>query len=179
MLCGSLSMSLMNVTAKFLKQYTTISVIELCYFRSIIMTLGCLFHSYYSGFTVLDIPNLQVGKWVLLRSLFGFFAFTFQFVGIYLLPLSTAIVLYFTQPLSASVVNFIFNKEKLSVLEVMSIISAMFGVIVLTSPEMLWLPHSNNNQDNSKYTHYYIGVSCALLGSISSGFAYLTMRKIG
>jgi hypothetical protein len=91
-------MSLMNVTAKFLKHYTTISVIELCYFRSIIMTLGGLFHSFYSGFTVLDIPkssksangyflrSLSLDFSLLLSSLL---AFSYDY------RLSTAIVLFF------------------------------------------------------------------------------------
>lgn len=133
MLAGSIAMSLMNVSAKFLKQYTLVSVLELCYFRAFVMAVGCYGHAKYSRINLLDIPE-EKSHYILLRSIFGMFSFSFQFVGIYMLPLSIAVVLYFTQPISASVVNFIFNKETLSKLEIMSIFSAMLGVIILTSP---------------------------------------------
>jgi len=96
MLFGSLSMSLMNVSAKFLKNYTTITVLEVCYFRSFIMTIGCAVRAYFAGFSVIEISSVEVSKWVFLRAFCGFFAFSFQFIGIFLMPLSIAIVLYFT-----------------------------------------------------------------------------------
>jgi hypothetical protein len=76
MLIGSLSMSLMNVAVKFVKQYTTITVIEVCYFRSFIMTLGCMFHARCAGFSVIEVPTSDLGKLVFLRAFFGFFAFS-------------------------------------------------------------------------------------------------------
>ena len=76
MLLGSLSMSLMNICAKLVKNDTDISVLEVCYFRGLIMTIGCLFHSYYSGFTVLDVPTKELGKWLFWRSFLGFLSFS-------------------------------------------------------------------------------------------------------
>ncbi len=46
-------------------------------------------------------------------------------------------VLYFTQPISAAIINFIFGGEKLAPLEIASIFSAMFGVVILTYPSIL------------------------------------------
>lgn len=77
MFFGSLSMSLMNVCAKFLKNYTTITVLEVCYFRSFIMSIGCAFHAYCAGFSIIEVPSAEIGKWVFLRSFCGFFAFSF------------------------------------------------------------------------------------------------------
>lgn len=134
MLIGSLSMSMMNLSAKFVKQETSVAVLEVCYFRSLVMLLGCYAHTVLAQTTVLDIPTKNKGKWVFLRAFFGFFSQACQFIGIYMLPLSISMVLYFTQPISAAVLNYILNKEKLNSLEILSIFSAMLGVIVLTVP---------------------------------------------
>jgi hypothetical protein len=46
MLLGSLSMSMMNVSAKLINRYTDVTVLEVCYFRGVIMAFGCTLHSY-------------------------------------------------------------------------------------------------------------------------------------
>lgn len=63
MFLGSLSMSLMNVTAKMINQTTEITVLEVCYFRGLVMAIGC---------TVIDIKDSNLAKWVLWRYLLGF-----------------------------------------------------------------------------------------------------------
>ena len=103
------------------------------------MAIGCLIHAHFSKISVLDVGKENMAKWVLLRVVFGSLSFTFQFIGIFMLPLSIAMILYFTQPISAAIVNFLFNKERLVPLEILSIFSAMVGVVVLTCPEMLGL----------------------------------------
>lgn len=99
------------------------------------------------------------------------------------MPLSIAIVLYFTQPISAAVVNFVLGGEKLGRIEVLSIFSAMIGVIILTTPSTIfpWIDHEKQSsvKDQKDYPYYYAGVFFTLMGSLSSGFAYFTMRKIG
>lgn len=105
-----------------------------------------------------------------------------QFVGIYCLPFSLAVVLYFTQPISAAVVSYIFNGESLSPLQIISIFFAMFGVIVLTNPTFVFPFLSEEDAigySKSDYPHFNLGVFFALFGSVMSGFAYLCMRKLG
>jgi len=50
------------------------------------------------------------------------------------MPLSLAIVLYFTQPISAIVIARFFNGEKLNNMQVVSVGAAMVGVVMLTNP---------------------------------------------
>jgi drug/metabolite transporter (DMT)-like permease len=45
--------------------------------------------------------------------------------------------LYFTQPVSASVLNFLFNGEKLNILQIISIFSALIGVILIAHPSAI------------------------------------------
>jgi drug/metabolite transporter (DMT)-like permease len=57
-------------------------------------------------------------------------------MGLYLaidkLPLSLAITIYYTQPILVALLCYCFLGEKLTRLEVLSIFSAMFGVVLLT-----------------------------------------------
>jgi drug/metabolite transporter (DMT)-like permease len=138
MLMGSVTMGLMNIIASALKVYTDITVFEVCYFRALVMALGCIFHSWYKGFTILDIPNEgNLPSLVSMRAVFGYFSFTCSFVSIYLMPLSIAMVIFFTQPISAALVNYSLGRERLSILDIVSIFSAMIGVIILTTPSLL------------------------------------------
>ena len=95
------------------------------------MCLGYYAHSEVSGINLLDVPR-EKAWWVFSRAFFGVASAMLCFAGIYLMPLSLAVVLYYTQPISASLLNLIFNNEPLSVLQIVSILSAMLGVVMLT-----------------------------------------------
>lgn len=56
MLLGSSTMAVMNVIAKFIKKETDASVFELCYFRALIMAIGCFMHAKYAKVNVIDVP---------------------------------------------------------------------------------------------------------------------------
>ncbi|TNV77408.1 hypothetical protein FGO68_gene6316 [Halteria grandinella] len=135
---------------------------------------------------MLDIPREGDAKtWVFCRAIFGFFSFSFSFISIYLMPLSIAMVLYFTQPISAAVVNFLLGNERLALLEIISIFSAMVGVVILTNPSTI-IPQQYLAQqvtvadkDNTEYPFYNYGIVSALMGSVFSGFAYFSMRRLG
>lgn len=178
MFLGSLSMSLMNVTAKMINQTTEVTVLEVCYFRGLIMAIGCTLHSYVSGFSLIDINDSTLAKWVFWRSFLGFLSFSFQFISLYLMPLSIAMVLYFTQPIFASVVSYFMAGEKLGCLNTISIVSAMLGVVILTHPQII-IPGTESHDDTIGYPYYYFGVFFSLSGSVLSGFAYYTMRQAG
>ena len=61
----------------------------------------------------------------------------------------------------------------------------MLGVIFLSYPQLI-VPSLRDEENNQafeerteKYPHYTLGVILTLGGSICSGMAYLTMRKLG
>jgi drug/metabolite transporter (DMT)-like permease len=145
------------------------------------MALGCYGHAKYSKIDVLKVPQ-ESATLLFGRCFFGFVSYMGQFVGIYCLPFSLAVVLYFTQPISAAVVSYIFNGESLSPLQIISIFFAMFGVIVLTNPTFVFpflSPEDAIGYNKSDYPNFNLGVFFALFGSVMSGFAYLCMRKLG
>lgn len=64
----------------------------------------------------------------------------------------------------------------------MSILFATLGVVILTNPTLIfpWLTESQaRSYDLNEYPEFYTGVIIALSGSIASGFAYLSMRRLG
>lgn len=62
--------------------------------------------------------------------------------------------------------------------------TSMFGVVLLTMPELLfpWLKTADQSEDKfdekDLYPYYNLGILVALSGGISSGFSYLAMRKM-
>lgn len=95
MLTGACSMGIMNVFAKYTAKYTTISVIQLGVYRGIFMCFGYYSHAQVSDIDLTDVPR-DKAWWVLLRAIGGVTSAMFCFAGIYLMPLSLAIVLYYT-----------------------------------------------------------------------------------
>ena len=55
----------------------------------------------------------------------------------------------------------------------------MLGVVILTSPSLIFPFVTERSFSMDDYPHFYYGVIIALAGSIASGFSYLSMRKIG
>lgn len=54
----------------------------------------------------------------------------------------------------------------------------MLGVVVLTQPQLLDSTYQTPEMEEAEYPYYTLGVFFALTGSVSSGFAYYTMRKM-
>jgi drug/metabolite transporter (DMT)-like permease len=90
-------------------------------------------------------------------------------------------VLYFSQPISATIIAFIFAGEKLNFIEYLAIAFSMLGVVIMTYPGAVfwWMSDLQRGFDISQYPYYGWGVIIALTGSMTSGFAYLMMRFMG
>ena len=96
------------------------------------MALGCWIHCLVSKIGM----GIPAGSRLLVfgRAFFGFTSSMLCFWGVFLMPLSLAVVLYYSQPIWASILNYFFNSEPLSALQIASILSSMVGVIFLSYP---------------------------------------------
>ena len=54
-----------------------------------------------------------------------------------LLPVSLSIVLFWTQPLAAIVISWLFGGGTITVFEMVSVAAAMFGVVLLSFPTLV------------------------------------------
>jgi drug/metabolite transporter (DMT)-like permease len=84
----------------------------------------------------IDIPR-HLFKLILLRGLFGFMSTMGLYIAIDYLPMSLAVTVYYTQPIIVAIICFFILGERLGKLEILSIFSAMFGVVLLTRPELI------------------------------------------
>lgn len=71
------------------------------------------------------------------RGLFGTLAFYFELIAIFLMPISLAIVLYFTNPIMASIFSYVFIGEKLGIFDIVGICISMVGVLIISKPELI------------------------------------------
>ena len=95
MLLGASSMGIMNIFAKYIAKMTSITVLQLGIYRGIIMCLGYYAHAEFSGIELTGVPQ-EKAWWVFSRAFFGVQSAMCCFAGIYLMPLSLAVVLYYT-----------------------------------------------------------------------------------
>ncbi len=71
-------------------------------------------------------------KYIIMRVVSGIFGTFGLYAAFDYLPMSLAITIYYTQPIFAAINCFFFLGERLSKLEIVSIFSAAFGMVVLT-----------------------------------------------
>ena len=103
------------------------------------------------------------------------------YTAIELLPLSLAVTINYLSPIFTTIVCFIFLGERLAKLEILSIFSALFGVILLTKPDWIFPSIQVQNEPHKNLTdfEYKFGISISLCGAISGAFAYMFCRKLG
>ena len=85
------------------------------------------------GEFVMNVPR-KFHKIIVLRACTGFLGMQGIYSSVKYLPVSTASCIVFTIPIWSAVGAFIFLKESLSKYDVLSIIAAFLGVIVINNP---------------------------------------------
>ena len=100
---------------------------------------------------------------LLLRGLTGTLAFFFLLKSIVMIPLSNAMVLFYTFPLFATFFSFFLLKERFKRLEIILTLVGMIGIYILINP--------------SSHT-YTIGHMFGLLAGCFAGFTVVLIRKL-
>ncbi|MGZ0017349.1 DMT family transporter [Yeosuana sp. AK3] len=157
MIISTLAFACMNVTVKYL---STINAPQIVFFRSassLVFTFGYLFKK--------KIPIYGNNKKLLiLRGVVGVTSMTFFFASIKYLSVGTAVSLRYIAPIFAAIFAVIFLREKIKPLQWLFFIMAFSGVVVL------------KGFDAHVSTY---GLVLVLIASISSGFVYILLSKIG
>ena len=132
MISASMS-SLMNLIIKTHSRNSEVNVVQAIIIRNVFLAFGCYIHMAKDKVSFIDIPR-HLWKWVLLRAVCGFCSTMGLYCAFDFLPLSLATTIYYVQPIFVAISCFIFLGERLAKIEILSIFSAMFGVILLTRP---------------------------------------------
>jgi drug/metabolite transporter (DMT)-like permease len=158
--------------------------------RSLVLAGGCYIHLLKDDIDPLNIPK-HLRRFVLLRGIFGFLSAVTFILSIQYLSLSLAVSLFFTSPIFTAMLSYFLLEENLTKFDLLSILSAMIGVILLTEPSIIFsclapdyaitnprmiapLGTVGSDPDN-----YFNGVTLALFGSLTTALAFLCCRKIG
>ncbi len=179
----------MNIIIKIQASKTEVNVIQAIVIRNLFLAFGCWIHMKKDGVSFIDIPR-NLFKLVFLRGVFGFMSTMGLYIAIDYLPLSLAITVYYVQPIIVAIVCFLLLGERLGKLEILSIFSAMFGVILLTNPQLIFPSlaleaSKNETHDGTQQSlvrsgfNYYFGIVMALWGSVSGSFVFVVCRKLG
>jgi drug/metabolite transporter (DMT)-like permease len=123
--------TVMNLIIKQQSSTTSISVVEAVIVRNFVMAIGAFLHLVKDKANFIDIPQ-RLWKFIMMRAVFGSFATFSLYIALDYIPLSQAITINYTSPVLISVACFIFLGEKLAKIEVVSVISALFGVVLMT-----------------------------------------------
>eukprot|EP01084_Bolivina_argentea_P206405 352426_1 len=121
----------------------------------------------------LDYKSFDKFHWIylLLRGFVGFSVAILLYNGVQLLPLGDATALFSTFPIWTIIIAYIFLKENITKIHILSLISGMIGVVLISQPTFIFHIHNTANINE-------IGVFFCLLSAISNGFAFLLLRKL-
>ena len=160
---ASLFFSLMTVCVK--KIDDRIPIYELVFFRSLLSLI----------ITSFIIQNKNISPWgnnkplLILRGCLGTIALLCIFYSIKKMPLSLSTVIQYTYPIFISIFAGIFINEKLTKNIIIALFLGWLGVLIILDPKQL----SNLNIEIEK-----LYVVIAFFGAISTGLAYVTVRKL-
>lgn len=105
--------------------------------RAFYLGTGTYFHVMRDKQNIIAIPG-NLFTYIMLRCLAGVTSTFCFYQAIDILPLSLAVTLYYTSPIFTALVCYIFLGERLAKLEILSIFSSLFGVILLTKPQLIF-----------------------------------------
>ena len=160
---ASLFFSLMTVCVKNIDK--RIAIYELVFFRSLISLMITLL--------IINMRNINpLGNnrpLLTLRGALGTAALVCIFYAIRNMPLSISTVIQYTYPIFISIFAGIFINEKITKNIVLALIIGWLGILIILNPTQL----SNINVEIDN-----VSVSIAILGSICTALAYVTVKKL-
>eukprot|EP01084_Bolivina_argentea_P090831 163582_1 len=120
----------------------------------------------------LDYTSFDAKLWFYLiaRGICGFTTAILLYDGVQLLPLGDAMSLWSTFPIWTIMISYVFLKEQITKIHIISLISGMGGIILITQPTFIFRTMSVHINA--------LGVFLCLLGAVLNGFTFLCLRKM-
>ena len=160
---ASFFFSLMTICVK--KVDSTITIYELVFFRSLFSLI----------ITSLIINKKNINPWgknkklLILRGLLGTIALLCIFYAIKNMPLSISTVIQYTYPIFIGIFAGIFINEKFNRNIFIALILGWLGIFIIINPYQISDSVGEINQ---------VAIIIALIGSISTSLAYITVKKL-
>jgi drug/metabolite transporter (DMT)-like permease len=135
MIFGVFMMSMMQIFNKMVSKFTTISILKVVMARSIVLIIGATGHSVLVARNNPFKQSRRNCYFLFHRGFWGTFVYTLEVTSVFLMPVSTAIVLISMQPIFTNILGHFMLGEKMRLLDVMAIFASTLGVILIASPE--------------------------------------------
>ena len=81
----------------------------------------------------MDVPK-NYRSVMIFRAIVGFIGVTGMFASVKYMPVSTASCIFFSMPIWATIICYLFLKEKLTKLDLLALIFAFLGVVIINNP---------------------------------------------
>lgn len=160
--------------------------LQILFVRMTITYAGCFAFMYFKRIPdfVLGPPGVRL--LLALRGMVGFFGVFGLYYSVQYLELSDATVITFLTPTMASVLAWVFLRERLVLAEVAGGFVALLGVLLIARPGFLmhWIEgdHPTRTGGDTDNVPEYLrlrAIFFALLGVFGAGMAFVTIRWIG
>ncbi|MBF0714927.1 DMT family transporter [Gemelliphila palaticanis] len=161
-LISGLAFSIMGV---FVKLSGDLPVIQKSFFRNIIACLITIIPIWMHYKKIIYPSNKQQWTVLFLRAFFGTVGLILNFYAISNISLSDATVIQRLSPFIVLILSYFIFKEKLTVSQLLAIIIAFLGIILIIKPSL----------ENI----ISLGAFAALLGAFFAGGAYASLRYLG
>lgn len=163
-LLGAFCFSLSSLCVKMAGK--RLPFLEIVLGRSIVSVALCMLFIRKAG--VKSLGNNK--KFLLLRGCFGFIALSCMFFSLVHIPLASAVVLFYTHPIFAAILSFLFLRERIGIIGILCIIISLCGVVFVAKPPFLF------KSTVSIRTFYTL---VPVMAAFFAASAYVTIRKLG
>ncbi|CDW78554.1 ymr253c-like protein [Stylonychia lemnae] len=183
MVISALMVTCMNLIIKYQAKHTQINPVQAVIMRSLFLAAGSYLHVKKDKLSIIEIPRKFWGL-IIARAVFGYLSSICLYAALDFMPLSQCITVYYTQPIFVAIACYVILGEKLAKLEMISIFSAMFGVVLLIQPQLIVpsLVQERQTLEDSgpnNLNHYFIGTFLSLSGALAVTVVFIVCRKIG
>lgn len=170
MLMAALCSSGMKFLVKSVYTQTSLNSFELGYWRGLVGLLINVLYVYCHGIHIFSIPRSSV-KFLMLRGFVGFLGLGCAFTALRFLSISSATVVFFTNPFFTSVLAAFVLKESFKIYDFFALLAGLAGVFLLFRPSFVPTPGYDSRERA-------LGVGLGLLGALCAGLAYTASRRV-
>ncbi|KAI7895206.1 uncharacterized protein EV154DRAFT_496269 [Mucor mucedo] len=128
---------------------------------------------------VCPLGEKDVRKWILFRAVTSVIALSLFFYSLTVLPLIDATAIFFLGPIFKVMISAIVLNENFTIVDGFYSIVCFLGLILVARPSFLFNHVAFIRFDEEEEYQRSFGIACALVASLMSAMAYITVRKVG
>ncbi|CDW81147.1 gamma-aminobutyric acid receptor subunit rho-3-like [Stylonychia lemnae] len=159
------SYGLLICAVKYLFQFSSVTVFEILYLRSLTALIIVFFILQHQGISLFEVKR-HVGFYLAIRCITGFFGFAVEFFSIKFTDLSKIVIILYN-PFLTSIMSYILIGEKVNKHDLLSFFFGVIGIGLLTDPFA-----------KIKDQNDIIGIALAFLSAVIFNIGFIALRRV-